>query len=77
MSAERIDLEIRRGRVQPAGEAPTVAALNWISSGHLILPGLINCHDHLEFNLFPRLGCGPYPNARLGPRTSTIRIARR
>src|SRR5207249_3380361 len=27
------------------------------------LPGLINAHDHLEFNLFPRLGRGPYPNA--------------
>jgi cytosine/adenosine deaminase-related metal-dependent hydrolase len=32
-------------------------------SGFLILPGLINAHDHLEFNLFPRLGKGPYPNA--------------
>jgi cytosine/adenosine deaminase-related metal-dependent hydrolase len=31
--------------------------------GYLILPGLINAHDHLEFNLFPRLGRGPYPNA--------------
>jgi cytosine/adenosine deaminase-related metal-dependent hydrolase len=31
--------------------------------GFLILPGLINAHDHLEFNLFPRLGKGPYPNA--------------
>ncbi|HXH49048.1 MAG TPA: amidohydrolase family protein [Terriglobia bacterium] len=30
--------------------------------GCLILPGLINSHDHLEFNLFPRLGQGPYPN---------------
>ncbi|HEX5413025.1 MAG TPA: amidohydrolase family protein [Terriglobia bacterium] len=30
--------------------------------GCLILPGLINSHDHLEFNLFPRLGRGPYPN---------------
>src|SRR5436309_11620189 len=29
----------------------------------LILPGLINAHDHLEFNLYPRLGRGPYPNA--------------
>jgi cytosine/adenosine deaminase-related metal-dependent hydrolase len=29
----------------------------------MILPGLINAHDHLEFNLFPRLGAGPYPNA--------------
>ncbi len=31
--------------------------------GHLIVPGLINAHDHLELNLFPRLGHGPYPNA--------------
>ena len=29
----------------------------------LVLPGLINAHDHLELNLFPKLGCGPYPNA--------------
>jgi hypothetical protein len=28
-----------------------------------LLPGLINAHDHLDFNLFPRLGSGPYPNA--------------
>src|SRR5574341_1387463 len=31
--------------------------------GYLILPGLINAHDHLEFNLYPRLGRGPYANA--------------
>lgn len=29
----------------------------------VVLPGLINAHDHLELNLFPRLGCGPYRNA--------------
>ena len=27
------------------------------------MPGLINAHDHLEFNLYARLGRGPYPNA--------------
>jgi hypothetical protein len=27
------------------------------------MPGLINAHDHLEFNLFPQLGRGTYPNA--------------
>lgn len=28
-----------------------------------ILPGLINAHDHLEFNLFPQLGTRRYRNA--------------
>lgn len=32
-------------------------------SGHMRLPGLVNAHDHLEFNLFPPLGNGPYANA--------------
>lgn len=31
--------------------------------GYMLLPGLVNAHDHLEFNLFPRLGRGPYSNA--------------
>ena len=35
---------------------------------YLILPGLINSHDHLEFNLFPRLGHGPYTRCGLGAR---------
>jgi cytosine/adenosine deaminase-related metal-dependent hydrolase len=32
-------------------------------SGYLLLPGLINAHDHLEFGLFPKLGNGPYQNS--------------
>jgi cytosine/adenosine deaminase-related metal-dependent hydrolase/SAM-dependent methyltransferase len=32
-------------------------------SGYLVLPGLINAHDHLEFSLFPNMGDGPYQNA--------------
>jgi cytosine/adenosine deaminase-related metal-dependent hydrolase/SAM-dependent methyltransferase len=33
-------------------------------SGYLLLPGLINAHDHLEFGLFPRLGSHQYQNFR-------------
>lgn len=31
-------------------------------SGYLVMPGLINAHDHLEFALFPRLADPPYRN---------------
>ena len=30
--------------------------------GFLVLPGLINAHDHLDFSLFPRLANPPYRN---------------
>ncbi len=30
--------------------------------GYVVLPGLVNAHDHLEFGLFPNLGRGPYSN---------------
>ena len=33
-------------------------------SGYMVLPGLINAHDHLDFSIFPRLGRGPYPGWR-------------
>jgi cytosine/adenosine deaminase-related metal-dependent hydrolase/SAM-dependent methyltransferase len=32
-------------------------------SGYLLLPGLINAHDHLEFALFPQLATRRYDNA--------------
>lgn len=31
-------------------------------SGHYLYAGLINAHDHLEMNLYPRLGTPPYKN---------------
>ena len=69
----RADLEIANGRIlrliarggyrtglESAGSKNGWAEISL--EGCLILPGLINSHDHLEFNLFPRLGRGPYPN---------------
>jgi cytosine/adenosine deaminase-related metal-dependent hydrolase len=45
--------------VEPRGPFDSVVDLG---SGEL-RPGLINAHDHLYRNHFPRLGAPPYPNA--------------
>ncbi len=61
--AHRRELFINNGRVSfssRTNQDNTVLDL----SGFLILPGLINSHDHLEFNLFPKLGRKLYPNAK-------------
>jgi cytosine/adenosine deaminase-related metal-dependent hydrolase/ubiquinone/menaquinone biosynthesis C-methylase UbiE len=52
-------IRIEDGRIASiCGHAcATAAALDL--SGYLVLPGLINAHDHLEFGLFPRLGRTP------------------
>src|SRR5437764_2274279 len=66
MSAQissRSDIIIRYGRIAFTSRARTQTNLKLNLSGYMILPGLVNAHDHLEFNLFPRLGRGPYPNA--------------
>jgi cytosine/adenosine deaminase-related metal-dependent hydrolase/ubiquinone/menaquinone biosynthesis C-methylase UbiE len=52
-------IRIEDGRIaSTCGPADaTTTALNL--SGYLLLPGLINAHDHLEFGLFPNLGRPP------------------
>ncbi len=59
--AARLDVGIESDKVRLCPRSSAGPDLD--VSGFLILPGLINAHDHLEFNLFPRLGSGPYANA--------------
>jgi cytosine/adenosine deaminase-related metal-dependent hydrolase len=57
----REDVYISGGRIVPfANSRKRVVEIDL--SGCLLLPGLINAHDHLEFNLFPRLDSGPHAN---------------
>jgi cytosine/adenosine deaminase-related metal-dependent hydrolase/ubiquinone/menaquinone biosynthesis C-methylase UbiE len=48
---------IKCGRINITSSAVEAVALAAIDvSGYLLLPGLVNAHDHLEFGLYPRLG---------------------
>jgi cytosine/adenosine deaminase-related metal-dependent hydrolase/ubiquinone/menaquinone biosynthesis C-methylase UbiE len=48
---------IKGGRINVTSSAGAAVARAAIDvSGYLLLPGLINAHDHLEFGLYPRLG---------------------
>ena len=56
------DVRIRRGSVAELGQglAPARGERVLTLGAHLVLPGLINCHDHLELDLLPHLGSPPY-----------------
>jgi cytosine/adenosine deaminase-related metal-dependent hydrolase/SAM-dependent methyltransferase len=62
-SVKRAHVSIGSGVVTSVSSSATADA-KFDLCGYMLLPGLINAHDHLEFSLFPRLGKGSYPSAR-------------
>ncbi len=58
------DIRVTRGKIEETGKGlATRLREKAIELGdYLALPGLINPHDHLEFNLLPRPGNPPYSN---------------
>ncbi|MBI4417616.1 MAG: amidohydrolase family protein [Ignavibacteriales bacterium] len=64
-SAMEADIRIDGGRIgridRQLAKRPVEVEID--ARGYYVFPGLINSHDHLEFNLYPRLGAPPYANA--------------
>ena len=65
------DVEIRDQKVASISTSYALKAEQTAAPAHLLnldgyvlLPGLINAHDHLEFGLYPNLGRGPYANSQ-------------
>lgn len=64
----RADIEVGAGQIirimhESAPANTTASGCASIDlSGFLLMPGLINAHDHLHFSLFPRLANPPYKN---------------
>lgn len=56
------DIRIRKGIIAEIGGnlAASKREHSITFNNHFIYPGLINAHDHLEMNLYPRLGNPPY-----------------
>lgn len=56
------NIQLSNGHVSPSASGTAAGALVLEMDGALAFRGLINWHDHLDFNLFPQLGDRIYDN---------------
>lgn len=58
------DLRVSRGKIAQMADSilPKKSEGCMDVRGFVLCPGLINAHDHLEMNLYPKLGSPPYEN---------------
>lgn len=54
------DVAVKGGVVTTVAEAERVGAVDVALEGRVLLPALVNAHDHLDFSTFPLLGRPPY-----------------
>lgn len=57
-----INIVIKDGLITATGDVTGNSADKIIFDNAIVFPGLINAHDHLDFNLFPQLGNKVYDN---------------
>lgn len=65
LSGDPVNIRIEDGRIEDVSPSPYNAVagrLNLSFNNAIIFPGIINSHDHLDFNLFPSLGDRTYSN---------------
>src|SRR6185437_4345799 len=60
-----VNIQVKDGAIADISPSPLIAVpgqfeLNFKNA--IVFPGIINSHDHLDFNLFPSLGDRTYSN---------------
>jgi len=64
MDGQTVSIRVKEGKIAGIFDVPLAAkdCPQAMFFNALIFPGLINSHDHLDFNLFPKLGTQKYAN---------------
>jgi cytosine/adenosine deaminase-related metal-dependent hydrolase len=65
LTGDLVNIRVKDGKIEQISSAPihdTTGQCRLTFDDSIISPGLINSHDHLDFNLFPALGDQTYKN---------------